>query len=95
MSWARSQGGRAANQCELPLGWNGLLPLIANLVKKLTIFEVSSTVECDGFCGVETSGSRTMLTGLFFEPSFGADGSLARRRSSLVGASVGCAFLPA
>ena len=30
-----SQGGAAANQYELPLGWNGLLPLVANLCEKL------------------------------------------------------------
>ena len=30
-----SQGGRAANQYELPLGCNGLLPLVANLCEKL------------------------------------------------------------
>ena len=28
------QGGRTANQYELPLGWNGLLPLVADLCQK-------------------------------------------------------------
>jgi hypothetical protein len=28
-------GGRAAGQYELPLGWNGLLPLVADLCEKL------------------------------------------------------------
>ena len=26
-----AQGGMAANRCELPLVWNGLLPLVADL----------------------------------------------------------------
>ena len=30
-----SQGGRAANQYELPLAWNGLLPLVADLCQQL------------------------------------------------------------
>jgi len=38
-----TQGGRAASQYELPLGWNGLLPLVASFVKNFTIFEVSGT----------------------------------------------------
>jgi hypothetical protein len=29
------KGGRAASQYELPLGWNGLLPLVADLFEKL------------------------------------------------------------
>jgi len=36
-----SQGGRAASQCELPLGW--LRPIF---VKVFTIFDVSSTEGC-------------------------------------------------
>ena len=34
-STPEAQGGRAANQYELPLGWNGLLPLVADLCEKL------------------------------------------------------------
>ena len=34
-SFPLAQGGRAANQYELPLGWNGLLPLVADLCEKL------------------------------------------------------------
>ena len=33
-----TQGGRAANQYELRLGWNGLLPLVADLCQKLDDF---------------------------------------------------------
>ncbi len=37
MGWGLtdSQGGRAASQYELPLGSNGLLPLVADLCEKL------------------------------------------------------------
>jgi hypothetical protein len=30
-----SRGGRAASRYELPLGWNGLLPLVAGLCEEL------------------------------------------------------------
>lgn len=29
-----AKGGRAANQCELPLDWNGLFPLVADLCEE-------------------------------------------------------------